>query len=100
GAHAVMALRLQKERMQAGLLPSAAEYVNRWQLKEEHLQLADPEALVMHPGPMNRDLEIEGVLADSERSVILDQVANGVPIRMAVLYSLLVGRSRQKVEEA
>lgn len=100
GAHALMALRLQKERMQAGLLPSAAEYVSRWQLKTDHLKLADPDALVMHPGPMNRDLEIEGVLADSERSVILDQVANGVPIRMAVLYSLLVGRRRQKVDRA
>ncbi len=92
GAHAVMALRLQQERMAAGLLPSMAEYVQRWQLRREHLKLADPHALVMHPGPMNRDLEIEGALADSERSVILKQVANGVPVRMAVLYSLLVGR--------
>src|SRR5690625_1072018 len=99
-AHAVMALRLQKERMHSGLLPSAAEYVQRWQLKEEHLKLADPHALVMHPGPMNRDLEIEGLLADSQQSVILEQVANGVPIRMAVLYSLLVGRRRQKVGNA
>lgn len=92
GAHAVMALRLQKERMTAGLLPSFAEYVQRWQLRSEHLKLADGHALVMHPGPMNRDLEIEGTLADSAQSVILKQVANGVPVRMAVLYSLLVGR--------
>lgn len=92
GAHALMALRLQQERMAAGLLPSLAEYRQRYQLKSEHLELADPHALVMHPGPMNRDVEIEGTLADSERSVILDQVRNGVPIRMAVLYSLLVGR--------
>lgn len=92
GAQALMTLRLQKERMAAGLLPSLAEYVSRYQLRTEHLKLADENALVMHPGPMNRDLEIEGALADSEQSVILDQVANGVPVRMAVLYSLLVGR--------
>ncbi len=92
GAHAVMALRLQTERMQAGLLPSLAEYVDRYQLRSAHMKLADEHALVMHPGPMNRDLELEGALADSKRSVILKQVANGVPVRMAVLYNLLVGR--------
>lgn len=92
GAHAVMALRLQRERMQGGLLPSVAEYQARYQLTEQVIRLAHPNALVMHPGPMNRDVEIEGNLADSERSVIEAQVANGVPIRMAVLYSLLVGK--------
>jgi aspartate carbamoyltransferase catalytic subunit len=92
GAHAAMALRLQLERMRPGLLPSPAEYVARYQLTEKALAGADPNALVMHPGPMNRDLEIEGALAEGERSVIEAQVANGVPIRMAVLYSLLVGR--------
>lgn len=92
GAHAVMALRLQRERMQAGLLPSLAEYAARYQVTEELLRLADPAALVLHPGPLNRDLEIAGTLADSERSVILQQVRNGVPLRMAVLYTLLVGR--------
>ena len=92
GAHALMALRLQKERMASGLLPSLAEYAARYQLNSSHLKLADDNALVMHPGPMNRDLEIEGALADSEHSVILNQVANGVPVRMAVLYNLLVGR--------
>jgi aspartate carbamoyltransferase catalytic subunit len=92
GAHAVMALRLQLERMRSGLLPSAAEYAARYQLTGKVLAAAHQDALVMHPGPMNRDLEIEGVLADSERSVIEAQVANGVPVRMAVLYSLLVGR--------
>jgi len=88
----VMALRLQRERMAAGLLPSTPEYVARYQLTEEALRHAHPEALVMHPGPMNRDLEIAGELADSERSVIEAQVANGVPVRMAVLYTLLVGK--------
>ncbi len=92
GAHAVMALRLQRERMAAGLLPSTPEYVARYQLTEEVLRHAHPEALVMHPGPINRDLEIAGELADSERSVIEAQVANGVPVRMAVLYTLLVGK--------
>jgi aspartate carbamoyltransferase catalytic subunit len=92
GAHAVMALRLQRERMQGGLLPSIAEYQARYQLTEALMRQAHPDALVMHPGPMNRDVEIEGVLADSPRSVIEAQVANGVPLRMAVLYALLVGK--------
>lgn len=91
GAHALMALRLQRERMTSGLLPSLAEYRQRYQLRLRHLPFAHPEALVMHPGPMNRDIEIEGILADHPRSVIETQVANGVPVRMAVLYTLLVG---------
>jgi len=91
GAHAVMALRLQRERMASGLLPSLAEYRQRYQVTRALLRLAHPEAIVMHPGPMNRDLEIEGVLADDPRSVVEAQVANGVPVRMAVLYTLLVG---------
>ncbi len=91
GAQAVMALRLQRERMNSGLLPSLAEYRQRYQVNRERMRLAHPEALVMHPGPMNRDVELEGVLADEPRSVIEAQVANGVPVRMAVLYTLLVG---------
>ena len=92
GAHAVMALRLQNERMTSGLLPSITEYQERYQLTEKVMKHAHPDALVMHPGPMNRDVEIAGDLADSERSVIEKQVASGVPIRMAVLYTLLVGK--------
>jgi aspartate carbamoyltransferase catalytic subunit len=92
GAHAVMALRLQLERMQKGLLPSLAEYQARYCLTPEVMALAEAEALVMHPGPMNRDVEIAGELADSEQSVVERQVANGVSVRMAVLYTLLVGR--------
>ena len=92
GAHAVMALRLQGERMQAGLLPSLAEYRARYGVTEAVMKHAHPDALVMHPGPINRDVEISGALADSERSVIEQQVANGVSVRMAVLYTLLVGR--------
>jgi aspartate carbamoyltransferase catalytic subunit len=91
GAHAVMALRLQHERMASGMLPSLAEYRQRYGVTRAAMRLAHPDALVMHPGPMNRDVEIEGVLADDPRSVIETQVANGVPVRMAVLYTLLVG---------
>ena len=92
GAHAVMALRLQLERMSAGYLPSLEEYRETYQVNQKRLERARPEAVVMHPGPMNRDLEIDGVLSDSSRSLILKQVANGLPVRMAVLYHLLVGK--------
>ncbi len=92
GAHAVMALRLQRERMSAGLLPSLSEYVARYQLTELIMRLADDDAIVMHPGPLTRDVEIASEVADGPRSVIEQQVANGVPLRMAVLYSLLVGK--------
>lgn len=91
-ADAVMALRLQKERMDRGLLPSEAEYVAGYQITRERLGWAKPEAPLLHPGPMNRDLELEGALAESERSLIERQVANGQAVRMAVLYHLLVGR--------
>ncbi|HRP46822.1 MAG TPA: aspartate carbamoyltransferase catalytic subunit [Trueperaceae bacterium] len=92
GAHAVMALRLQRERMAAGLLPSLSEYVARFQLTETTMKLAQPDAVLMHPGPLVRDLEVDSSLADGPRSVIEEQVANGVPVRMAVLYTLLVGK--------
>jgi aspartate carbamoyltransferase catalytic subunit len=92
GAHAVMALRLQLERMTTGYLPSLDEYRDLYQVNHNIMKTAQKNAIVMHPGPMNRDLEIEGTLADSERSVILKQVANGLPVRMAVLYHLLVGK--------
>ena len=92
GADAVMALRLQRERMASGLLPSLAEYVTRYQLTEEVMKLAADDAIVMHPGPINRDVEIASDLADGPRSVIEQQVANGVNVRMAVLYTLLVGK--------
>lgn len=92
GANAVMALRLQRERMSGGLLPSVSEYVARYQVTERHFEYAAPGAIIMHPGPMNRDVELESVLADGPASVIEEQVANGVSARMAVLYTLLVGR--------
>ena len=93
GAHAVMALRLQLERMSAGYLPSLEEYRATYQVNSERLAGARPDAVVMHPGPINRDVELESVLADSSRSLVLQQVANGLPVRMAVLYHLLVGKS-------
>lgn len=95
GADAVMALRMQHERMRGGAIASPAAYAQRYGLTEERLRAARPGALVMHPGPMNRDVEIEGTLADGPRSVITQQVAHGVPVRMAVLYTLLVGRGQR-----
>ncbi len=92
GAHAVMALRMQQERMTGGLLPSLQEYSERYQVNDEVIKLAHDDCIIMHPGPMNREVEISSELADGERSVIEKQVANGVPVRMAVFYSLLVGK--------
>jgi aspartate carbamoyltransferase catalytic subunit len=91
-ADAVMALRLQKERMDKGLLPSLPEYIAAYQITQERLAWARPLAPLLHPGPMNRDVELEGTLADSPRSLVERQVANGQAIRMAVLYHLLVGK--------
>ena len=84
-ADAVMALRLQQERMAAGLLPSVHEYAARFGLTTERLSGAAPGCLVMHPGPMNEGVEIAPDVANGARSLITEQVANGVPVRMAVL---------------
>ncbi len=89
GADAVMALRVQRERL-AGAGPSLAAYSERYRLTPDRLQLAHPDALVMHPGPVNQGMEIDRAVAWGPRSVILDQVANGVPVRMAIM-ALLVG---------
>lgn len=86
GADVVMMLRIQKERMGRDLFPSDREYARFFGLDMRKLSLAKPDAIVMHPGPMNRGVEITPEVADSPRSVILDQVENGVAIRMAVLY--------------
>jgi aspartate carbamoyltransferase catalytic subunit len=91
GADVVMCLRLQKERQQSGLLPSIREYVNLYQLTEERLKNAKDDAIVMHPGPVNEDIEIASSVARGPRSVINEQVTNGVAVRMALLY-LLSGR--------
>nr|WP_252347539.1 MULTISPECIES: aspartate carbamoyltransferase catalytic subunit [unclassified Gluconobacter] len=85
GADVVMSLRLQKERMGAGLVPSSREYFRFFGLDSRRLALANPGALVMHPGPMNRGVEIASDVADSDQSVIAEQVEMGVAVRMAVL---------------
>ena len=94
-AHAdvVMMLRLQHERMQAGLIPSVREYSRVWGLGLEKLEHCRPDVLIMHPGPVNRGVELSPEVADGPYSVILDQVANGVAVRMAVLYLLAGSRA-------
>ena len=92
GADVVMALRLQLERMTAGLLPSLREYARLYQVNEERLARARPGALVMHPGPMNEGVEISPAVARSLQSTIEEQVTNGVAVRMAVLYLLARGK--------
>jgi aspartate carbamoyltransferase catalytic subunit len=87
-ADAVMALRIQKERMASGLLPSLREYTARYGLTRERLALARPDAVVLHPGPMNEGVEIAPDVAAGARSLIEEQVRNGVAVRMALLYLL------------
>ena len=88
GADVVMMLRIQLERKAGGRFPNTREYARYFGLNPRRLALAKPDAIVMHPGPMNRGVEISPEVADGPRSVILDQVARGVAIRMAVLYLL------------
>ncbi|MEZ5226486.1 MAG: aspartate carbamoyltransferase catalytic subunit [Acidimicrobiales bacterium] len=82
-------LRIQKERMSEALLPSDREYRDRFGLTVERAKRLAPDAVIMHPGPMNRGVEIDPAVADDPRSAVLDQVANGVAVRMAVLYTVL-----------
>jgi len=91
GADVVMALRLQKERMQSGLLPGLREYARRYQITAERLALAQPDALVMHPGPMNEGVEIAPEVAHGGQSRIEEQVTNGVAVRMALLFLVARG---------
>lgn len=93
GADVVMMLRIQLERQKGGFFPSLREYFNLYGLTRQRLARAKPEAIVMHPGPMNRGVEIASDVADGPESVILEQVANGVAVRMSVLYLLAGGRS-------
>lgn len=88
GADVIMILRLQRERLGQALLPSIREYATLFCLTSERLKLAKPDAIVMHPGPLNRGIEISPDVADSQAAVILDQVSNGVSVRMALLYLL------------
>ena len=87
-ADVIMTLRLQLERQSKGFLPSLEEYFKLYGLTSERLRLAKSNAIVMHPGPMNRGVEIESSVADGPKSVILEQVTNGLAVRMAVLYLL------------
>ena len=88
---AVMMLRIQMERMTDSFFPSAREYSRYFGLNQARLSMLKPNAIVMHPGPMNRGLEITAESADSARSVIVEQVSNGISVRMAILYLLLAG---------
>ncbi len=91
GADVVNVLRLQLERMEKALFPSVAEYHKFWGINENRLKLAKSDVTLMHPGPMNRGVEISSAIADGNHSVILEQVTNGVAVRMALLYLLLGG---------
>ena len=92
GVDVIMMLRLQNERMRGALLPSAQEFFKHYGLTAEKLALAKPDAIVMHPGPMNRGVEIESAVADGTQSVILKQVTFGIAVRMAVMSILAGGR--------
>ncbi len=99
GADVVMLLRIQQERMHGHFFPSLREYFTLFGMTPARLRLAKPDVIVMHPGPMNRGVEIDSAVADGPYSVILEQVANGVAVRMAVLY-LLSGREGNEVHDA
>ncbi len=88
---AIMMLRLQQERMNAAYFPSVREYSRRYGLDASRMAQLPEHAIVMHPGPMNRGVEIAAGVADAPRSTVVEQVANGVSVRMAVLYLLLGG---------
>ena len=90
GVDVVMTLRIQKERMEAGQVPEGDEFFKQWGLTKERLQLAKPDAIVMHPGPMNREVEIASEVADGPQAVILKQVTFGIAVRMAVM-SIVAG---------
>lgn len=98
-AHALNVLRLQLERMEAGFVPSLREYNRIWGVSRARLAAAPEPLLILHPGPMNRGVEIDSDVADGPHSVILEQVTNGVAVRMAVLY-LLAGGRPEKAEAA
>jgi len=98
GAGVIMMLRIQTERQKANYFPSIREYRNLYCLTERRFRLANKDAIIMHPGPINRGVEISSEMADSVKSVILKQVENGIAIRMAILYLLLGGRKRETAD--
>jgi aspartate carbamoyltransferase catalytic subunit len=89
----VIMLRLQRERMGSALLPSEREFFKLYGLTEKRLELTRPDAIVMHPGPINRGIEIDSRVADGPRSVILEQVTNGIAVRMAVMAMIMGGNA-------
>jgi len=91
-ADVVMGLRMQLERMEEGLFPSLEEYSKHYVLSKDTIQYAKKDALIMHPGPMNRGVEILPEIADSSHSIIVEQVANGVAVRMALMFLILGGK--------
>jgi aspartate carbamoyltransferase catalytic subunit len=93
GADVIMLLRIQLERMEGAYFPSLREYFNVFGMSEARMNLAKPDVMIMHPGPMNRGVEIDSEVADGPYSVILEQVSNGVAVRMAVLYLLAGGEA-------
>jgi aspartate carbamoyltransferase catalytic subunit len=95
-ADVIMLLRIQLERMEGAYFPSLREYFNVFGMTESRLGLAKPDVMIMHPGPMNRGVEIASEVADGPYSVILEQVANGVAVRMAVLYLLAGGAEHEE----
>tara|TARA_B100000953_G_scaffold122726_1_gene101117 strand:+ start:7 stop:945 length:939 start_codon:yes stop_codon:yes gene_type:complete len=97
-ADALNVLRIQRERMGLGLIPSIREYRAMFGITQERLDHHKKEIVIMHPGPMNRGVEIDGSVADSDQAIILDQVLNGVASRMAILYLLCGGKSSEKEE--
>ena len=99
GADIIMMLRIQKERQSGGAFPSEREYFNLFGLTRERVRRARSDVIIMHPGPLNRGVEIDSAVADGPASVILEQVTNGVAVRMAVLY-LLSGGVREQLGEA
>ena len=92
GADVIIMLRLQNERMSGAMLPSAGEFFKNYGLTAEKLALAKPDAIVMHPGPINRGVEIDSAVADGTHSVILPQVTFGIAVRMAVM-SIIAGNN-------
>ena len=90
----IMMLRLQLERMEGQLIPSSQEYFRLYGLTAARVERAAPDAVVMHPGPMNRGLEIASSVADGDRSLILPQVTNGIAVRMSIMAKLMGGETQ------
>src|SRR5690554_7879122 len=93
-------LRLQQERMQDALLPAGSEFYKQYGLTVDRLKLAKPDAIVMHPGPINRGIEIESTVADGAQSVILNQVSYGIAVRMAVMAMAMSGQQQERIGRA